>query len=47
MARLAAENGIDRSALVLVGDFLDGGGERSRLYDPVFETAFRRGRESL
>ena len=41
MAQRAAENGIQKTALVLVGDFLEGGPERSRLYDPAFGTEYR------
>lgn len=36
-----AAAGIGRTALVLVGDFLGGTGERSRLYDPAFSHMFR------
>ena len=43
LAKCAAENGIDRTALVLVGDFLNGSPERSRLYDPAFTTGYREG----
>lgn len=39
----AREAGIRKTALVLVGDFLNGDFERSRLYDPDFTTAFRKG----
>lgn len=39
----AEEAGIDRTALILVGGFLTGGPERSRLYDPAFTTGFRAG----
>ena len=45
LGRLAAagkEAGIDRTALVLVGDFLNGSCERSRLYDPGFATGYRK-----
>lgn len=41
--------GLDRTALLLVGQFLRGGGERSRLYHPHFRHGFRRekhGRDS-
>lgn len=41
LARAAEENGIHETALILVGDFLRGTVERSRLYDPGFTTAFR------
>ena len=35
---------VTKTALILVGDFLDAAGERSRLYDPGFTTGFREGR---
>lgn len=41
LARRAEEEGISKTALVLVGDFLSSGYERSRLYDPSFSTEFR------
>jgi precorrin-4/cobalt-precorrin-4 C11-methyltransferase len=41
LAQAAAGQGIDRTALVLVGDFLAGPYERSRLYDPTFSHGFR------
>ena len=34
-------DGIRRTALVLVGNFLEGGFERSKLYDPSFSHGFR------
>ena len=34
-------SGISKTALVLVGDFLGGSYDRSRLYDPSFTTEFR------
>ena len=40
------EHGITKTALILVGDFLTGGGERSRLYDPSFTTGFRKGKKA-
>lgn len=43
LAKSAAEAGIRKTALVLVGDFLNGNYERSKLYDPVFTTEFREG----
>ena len=43
LAREGERNGITKTALVLVGDFLGGEGERSRLYDPEFTTGFREG----
>jgi precorrin-4/cobalt-precorrin-4 C11-methyltransferase len=45
MAQRAAENGIRKTALVLVGDFLQGDYERSCLYDPAFTTEFRKGKD--
>ena len=46
MAECAEENGIRRTALVLVGDFLGGGFERSRLYDPAFATGYRERKDT-
>jgi len=43
LAQAAQEAGIRKTALILVGDFLAGGGERSKLYDPSFTTEFREG----
>ncbi|MDN5345168.1 MAG: precorrin-4/cobalt-precorrin-4 C11-methyltransferase [Clostridia bacterium] len=44
IAARAREAGIDRTALLLVGDFLGGSYQRSRLYDPDFSHSFRPGR---
>ena len=44
LAQVARDNKITRTALVLVGDFLDSDYERSRLYDPTFATGFREAR---
>ena len=41
LAQRGAEEGIRKTALLLIGDFLDSGYERSRLYDPMFTTGFR------
>ena len=41
LAQRGAEEGIRKTALLLIGDFLDSGYERSRLYDPTFATEFR------
>ena len=41
LSAAATEHGIDRTALVLTGDFLDGTRERSRLYHPSFSHRFR------
>lgn len=46
LAKMAADNGIDKTALILVGDFLGGTYERSKLYDPDFTTGFRKGRDA-
>lgn len=44
LAQAGAEAGIRKTALVLVGDFLGGEYQRSKLYDPAFTTEFREGR---
>lgn len=46
LAKTAQENGVDRTALILVGRFLEGSYDRSRLYDPTFTTGLppRKGR---
>ena len=41
--RAAQEQGIKKTALILVGRFLGGEYERSRLYDPAFSTGWRKG----
>ena len=41
LAQRGIEEGIRKTALLLIGDFLDSGYERSRLYDPTFTTEFR------
>lgn len=38
----AKQNGIKNTALIVVGDFLGEEYQRSKLYDPDFETAFRK-----
>lgn len=43
LARAGEQAGIRKTALVLVGDFLDAPYEKSRLYDPSFTTEFREG----
>lgn len=42
LAETGAENGINKTALVLVGDFLKPDYERSRLYAPEFAHSFRK-----
>lgn len=43
LAEAGAQHGISKTALVLVGDFLGGSYDRSKLYDPAFTTEFREG----
>ena len=45
LEKTARENGIRKTALILVGDFLDGEYSLSKLYDPTFETEFRKAKE--
>ena len=40
------EAGITKTALIVVGDFLAARYDRSKLYDPAFTTAFRRGADA-
>jgi precorrin-4/cobalt-precorrin-4 C11-methyltransferase len=42
IARKARAEGVERTALLLVGDFLRGKGSRSRLYSKDFEHGYRR-----
>jgi len=42
LARTAKENGISKTALIIVGDFLESGFTRSRLYDGAFSTGYRK-----
>ena len=42
--KTAAENGITKTALILVGGFLGDKYDRSRLYDPHFSHGFREGK---
>lgn len=46
LAETGRNNGIVKTALVLVGDFLEGPYERSRLYHPSFETGYRKARDA-
>ena len=41
---MVREGGIEKTALFLIGGFLAGGSERSRLYDPAFSHGFREAR---
>ena len=45
IAQCAAENDIDRTALVCVGPFLGGAYELSRLYSPDFSTGYREAKK--
>ena len=45
LAEKAKENGITKTALIIVGNFLEVEYERSKLYDPYFTTEFRKGME--
>ncbi len=45
LAEAGAAEKITKTALVFVGGFLDAPYEKSRLYDPTFTTAYRRGSE--
>lgn len=47
LAKAGKEHGISKTALVLVGDFLNHTYERSKLYHPGFTTEFRKGDGSL
>ena len=41
LADTVRENGLVKTSLIVVGDFLDGRYDRSKLYDPGFSTEFR------
>ncbi len=44
LAKTAGENGISKTAVVLVGEVVTHSGyDRSKLYDPAFSTEFRKG----
>lgn len=43
LAQKGAAEGIRKTALIMVGDFLSCDYERSKLYDPTFTTEFREG----
>lgn len=45
LAEAAEKNGITKTALITVGGFLEGGYDRSKLYDPGFSHEFRKGTE--
>ena len=41
--KTVTENGMKKTALIVVGDFLAARYDRSCLYDPAFTTEYRRG----
>ena len=43
LAESTRANGITKTALIVVGEFLGTRYERSKLYDPTFTTEFRKG----
>lgn len=45
LEKSASENGISKTALILVGEFLGSEYERSKLYDPMFSHGFRKASE--
>ena len=45
LARCAAENNIDKTALVCIGSFLEGAYELSKLYSPDFSTEYREAKK--
>lgn len=45
LAETAEKNGINKTALIVVGDFLGENRHRSKLYDPRFETGFRKAKK--
>ena len=47
LAETAREAGITKTALILVGDFLNADYARSRLYAPDFTTAYRKGTDAI
>ena len=42
LAETAAQENVTKTALIVVGEVLDGSYERSKLYDPGFSTEFRK-----
>lgn len=47
LAETARETGITKTALILVGDFLNADYARSRLYAPDFTTGYRKGTDAI
>ena len=46
LAKTVADNGLTKTALLIVGNCLGEGYERSRLYDPSFTTEYRKGTDT-
>lgn len=46
LAETGKRNDISKTALILVGGFLDSPYERSKLYDPAFTTGYRKGSDA-
>ena len=46
LAKTVADNGLTKTALLIVGNCLGEGYERSRLYDPSFTTEYRKGTDA-
>ena len=46
LAKTVADNGLTKTALLIVGNCLGEGYERSRLYDPSFSTEYRKGTDT-
>ena len=47
LAETAEAEGVRKTALIVVGEILQGEYERSKLYDPSFTTEFRQAAEQL
>lgn len=45
LPRMGEQLGVNKTALILIGDFLGNKYERSKLYDPSFSTEFRKATE--
>ena len=45
LAETAEKNGINKTALIVVGDFLGENRHLSKLYDPSFETGYRKAKK--
>jgi len=46
LAQTVADNGLTKTALIIIGGCLGGSYQRSKLYDPCFTTEYRKGTES-